>query len=175
MFRKKEKGMTIVEMMVVFFIIAVILSISFIGYRQNQQKTVLNSAAFELAGNIRKQQSIVGLDDASCGNPRPVGYKYGYGISLDISNKAKYYLFSDCDGNGFRDGLETGKEIIFPSEVILQGIMSASPLNIVFYPPGPSVMINGESATAVIVIQLESDPLIKRTITINAVGMIDVK
>ncbi|MCX6760428.1 MAG: type II secretion system protein, partial [Candidatus Nealsonbacteria bacterium] len=170
MFSEKEKGMTIAEMMAVLFIIAIILTVVLIGYRQNQQKIVLDSAALKLAADIRKQQSIAGLDDMNCVDSalHPSKYKYGYGIRIfkNIQGATFYYLFSDCDGDNNYSAGDILTRISFPSGVELESAVpsygSPAAFNLVFYPPGPSVAINGSSTLydeAKIVIRLKSYPL----------------
>jgi prepilin-type N-terminal cleavage/methylation domain-containing protein len=184
MFSEKEKGMTIAEMMAVLFIIAIILTVVLVGYRQNQQKIVLDSAALKLAADIRKQQSIAGLDDTSPGCVHGEDYKYGYGIYLNTSKRGIYLVFSDCDGNNARTTTSPSDptaSTYFPVGVQIDSInvdgFSTNELYVVFNPPGPSVIINGSSSikTAVIKIRLTNSPSIMKTITINNVGMIDTK
>jgi len=183
-FDTKEKGFTIVELMVVFIIFGIILAISFVGFKDNQQKVILDSTAFKLVANIRKQQSIAGLYDASCVDSE--NYKYGHGIYFTTIKKGKgvYILFSDCDGDNYitkPSPWDTAESIPFPSGVVQIESISVdgnliSELNIVFNPPGPSVIINGllENSTAIIKINLISDTLKTKTITVNKVGMIDI-
>lgn len=167
--------MTIAEMMIVFFVIAVLLSIVFINYRQIQRKTILDSEAYKLASDIRKQQSLSGLDDPNC--PSDPKYKYSNGIYL-VGGTNGYQLFSDCDADNSRDLSEVKTSVVFPNEVELESVYPDSGgLNIVFYPPNSSVLINDNPAneTATIVIHLKPpNDAIKKTIRINKLGMIDI-
>jgi len=167
---KRQKGMTIIEMLVVFVIIAILLSMVFINYRQIQRRTILDSTAYKLASDIRKQQSASGLDDTDCND---IGYKYSTGIYVNAGDTG-YDLFSDCDASNSKDSLEVRKTVDIPNEIAIESV-SPAPLNVVFYPPNPSVIVNGDNnATATIVISLKSEPAIKKTIIVNKVGMIEI-
>lgn len=177
MINKKEKGFTMVEILAVLFIFAILLSIVFLNYKQNQKKMILDSAAYKLAADIRKQQSSVGLNDAHCSSVS--GYRYGYGLYFNIADRNSYTLFSDCDGNNiWADSSDYKvKSIDFPSDVELDSIgPGGSLLNISFYPPGLSVMINGDQSlnSATIKIRLKSDNLVTKTINVNKFGMTDI-
>lgn len=174
-FPKKQKGMTIVEMLVVFAVFAILLSMVFISYKGNQKTIILDSTAYQLASDIRKQQSSAGLDDSTCIKD---SYKYSYGIYFDVSYRDRYYLVSDCKGNNINDGsaVDRIKEVLFPSGVELD-FSNPSPLFIVFSPPAPSVIINNnpDIIDASISIRSTTDPFVKKTIKINKAGMVDVE
>lgn len=173
---KKQKGMTIIEMMVVFVIIAILLSMVFINYRQIQRRTVLDSAAYKLASDIRSQESNAGLNDNNCsGVP---GYKYGYGLHFSTktsTSKKSYFLFPDCDGDGsYQAG--SGREIFFSSDVELESVTNENltGFDIVFNPPGPLIVMTSSPEEVWITIHLISDPSAKKVIKVNKVGMIDI-
>lgn len=172
-----KKGFTLIELLVVFFVFAILLSFVFIGYRQDQQKMILDSVAYKLVADIRKQQVAAGLDDTNCSK---TNYKYSYGLYFSVINSGQYDLFSDCDGSNAKNSPPDNLTIInFPDEVELESVSPSfgGAINIAFYPPKPSLIVNNDinnSDSAVIVIHLKSNTAIKKTIIINKTGMIDI-
>lgn len=173
-FKKLEKGFSMVEMLVVFFIFAVLIAMVFTSHNQNQEKTILDSAAYKLVADIRKQQTAAGLEDITCSGL--AGYKYSYGFYANSSlNSSGYELFSDCDATDSKSAPDKITLVNLPKEVELGNTNGA--INIAFYPPGPSVLINNDlnQTSATITIYLKSNNLVKKTITINKVGLIDIE
>lgn len=172
--KEKEAGFTVVEMIAVFFIIGVLLSLVFLNYNQNQTKIILDSAAYKLAADIRGQESKAGIDDTNCSSK--TNYKYSYGIDFKISDSGKYYLFSDCNGDGANSSPDNVITVSLPKEVEISSISQTPEMNISFYPPGPSILVNNASdfGSASITIRLKSNPLTQKIININTIGMIDI-
>jgi len=127
---KKNKGFTLVELMVVSGIIIFMTAFVLINYRAGGQQLALNRSAHKLAQDIRRAQEMA-MSAAICelcGDIVPP--RYGIYIAEPDSNPTSYTLFADT---GNYDGLFvwTGspldrdqiiKEIDFESSVYLGNI-----------------------------------------------------
>ena len=174
----KKNGFTLIELLVVVTIIIILTVITTINYRSGQRQLALQRASYKLGQDIRKIQSIAGLEETGCVGV--VDYQYGYGIHLDTGNPKSYILFADCNGNEIYNGaIDINIETIeFEKEVEISSLTVANPLDIVFAPPDPSVFINGNGMgiapdLAVITIHLEKEIAKTKTISVYKSGLID--
>jgi prepilin-type N-terminal cleavage/methylation domain-containing protein len=78
----KEKGFSLVEILVVLAIIFLISAIGFLGFSTSKENSSLQSDAENLAFNIRKAQSMA-MAVNSIGN----NYQNGYGVYFNLFNK----------------------------------------------------------------------------------------
>lgn len=173
----KKNGFTIIEISIVIFIIIVLSVMVFANYKSGQQQLALERAAYKLAQDIRRVQSLAGLEESRCMGID--GYKYGYGVFFKESpalEKKKYTLFADCNGNGRYDDPDEiieGGEIYFEEGIEIKELSYAF-LRIVFTPPDPTVAITPEAGlTAVIKIENKSGQT--KTITVNRAGLINIE
>ena len=95
----KKKGITLVELAVVVFLIVLFSAILVSDFPKIKRSYALSAAAYGLAQNLRKVESMgasgVGTPD-SLGNLLPVK---GYGVFVDLNQSAgsqtKYILYAD--------------------------------------------------------------------------------
>lgn len=176
---QKDRGFTLIEMLVVISIIAILSSMVFFNYKTGKNQLALERTARKLVQDIRKVQLMAGLKKKDC--PEHPNYKYGYGISLSKANKTYYILFADCDGNEIYTGQDKklGSEyILFEQAVEIKNLYydyshSTNNLDIVFEPPDPVVFINSNKEEGEITIGLESGT--EKTIFVNKFGLIDIE
>jgi len=152
-FKKKELGHTIVEMMVVISIIAFLSSISISIYQGSQRELALQRAANKLAEDLRRAQGMA-MAAKEFGGTIPRG---GYGAYFNLASSTSYVLFADTDGGRDYDKpTEKVKKIEIESGVQISNLSPASLLNITFTPPDPTTLINGTTTTATIVLQIDN-------------------
>jgi len=177
----KVKGFTIVELLVVIFIISLISSIYLVNYRKGQKDMALLRAANKLAQDIRNTQNLA-ISAKEC---QPCGGKvpFGYGLYLEQSTNS-YFIYADtypgspATGNGKYD---SGNDVKIETFNLETGIyikqISLSPLSVNFSPPDPKITIGGESnlTDATIILALTSDSLKTKTVYINKAGLVDVR
>lgn len=170
-------GFTIAEFLVAIMIIGILASASFWGYGERRQELKLQKEANFLVSKSEeiKEMAISGKHHFGI---FPAG---GYGVYFDSSNRTRYVLFADCNNNGIYDssGLPCSGsrpetlEIITIDPAI--SLIVSSPINIVFMPPSPSVIINGNPQT-VSSARLEITGTTKqKTIYFNSAGLIYVQ
>jgi type II secretory pathway pseudopilin PulG len=119
---KKSKSFTLIEALVVIFVVGVISSMMIVNWRKNENQYKLQRAAQEIMQNIRKAQ-----DYALNGKQRlwpPTGQMIvplSYGIHFSKNNPTFYFIYGDYIGNpGYQSPedlpetntwMETGYEI----------------------------------------------------------------
>ena len=184
----KKNGFTLMELLIVAVVIIILTAAVLANYKSGYRQLVLQRAVYKLGQDIRRVQSMAGLEEAGCkkfGGDFHVNYQYGYGISLSKNppaEKKKYILFADCDGSlkynlGNDEIIET---IEFEKGVETKNLSPGrNNLDIVFVPPDPSVYINEEGIgvppnLAIITICLEKDTLKTKTVAVNKAGLIDI-
>lgn len=178
--RNKQKGYTMIEVIIVIAIMAVIFGIVFNDYRNNSSQFALQRAAYKLLGDIRKAQSMAGIENTGCSH---IDYKYGYGIDFDIiARKTSYILFADCNGNNNHNSGTDIEDVVQIEKGVeisqLRVGASRNKVDLVFLPPDPFTLVNGvrDSNTPFeITIRLESDHSKTKIISINRLGMVSIK
>jgi len=162
--QRRKAGFTLVEMLVVIFVIGVISTLIFSNYRTGHKKYTLQRARQEVINHLRLAQdmSLTGLEFNN--------QVLSFGLYFQL-NKNYYILFADLDGGFDYDG--TSEDLIkvdLPTDVKISAL-SASPLTIIFAPPEGKVYINGSSTgSANITLEISS---LTRTIQISSEGVID--
>lgn len=172
----KEKGFTIVEMIVVVAIIVIISAIVLINYPNAKRQLLIQRATSKLSQDIRRAQSMsVSSKVASvcAGGAFPLG---GYGIYLNSSTQS-INIFADCNSNQTFDAGESVESITLETDARISSLSPSNPLIITFSPPNPIVYISniGAGIEGSIIVNLASDALKTKTIKINKAGLIKVE
>lgn len=169
----KCQGFTLIEILVVIFIIILLSAIILANYRAGGQQFALQRSANKLAQDIRRvQQMAMGAESYDCG----AGWKMkGYGMNLAIDND--YYLLKvrceeEANPGNYND-ITIGDQIDLEKEVKII-MLTVDPLNIFFYSPDPEVDLTGLSNVD-ISLSLKTDATKTKTITVNKAGLIDVE
>jgi prepilin-type N-terminal cleavage/methylation domain-containing protein len=197
-----EKGITLIEIIVVIFIIGIFSVILVSDFPKIQRQFALSRAAYKLGQDIRRAEDL-GLSGVQMAS----GIK-GYGIFLntflvpnqyiiyaDVNGDQKYngnFIFTDNDicsqariptADCVIEKVDVTKEnyslqikkILYAGETINSGVGKYVDIN--FSPPDPTVKINeipdGVNKVG-IVLELKTDPQ-TRVVWINRAGMIEVK
>ncbi|MCX6718694.1 MAG: hypothetical protein NTY81_03805 [Candidatus Staskawiczbacteria bacterium] len=126
--KKYSKGITLVEIVVMIFIIALFSLIVISDFPRIQKQYALSRAAYKLAQDLRRTQDLglsgIKLNDT---NGQPITVE-GYGIYFDVSNtnpreNIKYVIYADVNGDKkysgdlsypFCDEADQGNPIIYP-------------------------------------------------------------
>ena len=176
--KNSQKGMTIIELLIVVAIIAILLGISFWGYHKRGEELSLRRVAYQMMSDIEKTREMAMSARKLSSGDRPEG---GYGLNLDTASPGQYVIFADLGTspdktyNGSSEAVET---ISLGTKIVIQGIkIGSSPknvVNIVFIPPSPDVYINtlSPSAPVEITLALKSDSSKIKKIFINSTGLV---
>jgi len=196
---KRDKGFTLIEMMVVVGIIVFITALSFASYREGQSQYALQLSAQKLASDLRNAQNMALSTVTGNGEPAPAG---GYGIYFNNSagKNSAYTLFADTNINttdpdlpayvysdqdtklGDTD-LKKGVEIGNISLTQNNTAVDTTSAYVIFTPPDPIITIGpydlsetSSSPTQLnINIFLTNDSNKCKMVTINKFGKIDIE
>jgi len=176
-------GFTLIEMLVVLFVVAVISSLLIASYRTGQKQYALDEAAQNLVSDLRLVQSM-----AMSGTGIYQSY-YNYGIYFK-KNASSYQLFGDKDNDCFytSTGNPNQRDTVIETTQLPQNVIIAqvSPavtppgLHVCFAPPAPTTyfnQVNNPSSVpqASITIQYGSDAALVKTVIINSAGAVKVQ
>ncbi len=185
---KSNKGFTLVEILVVIFIIILMSGMIFANYRQSGQQFALQRSANKLAQDIRRAQQMA-MSAKEYRGEVPVG---GYGIYFwpnpnpPPPNDRKYILFGnrDIDNHTYNSGSDYEIEVISVekgvkiADIKIDGNSKAK-MHISFIPPDPQVWIvppeGGGGSGAEIILALEQDLTKTKIIKVNKAGLIEIE
>jgi len=192
----KRKGFTIIEVLVVVFIVMILSVIGVANYQGGEDDAVLKIASNKLKQDLRRAEIMAMSTREFDGSGCPQG---GYGIHFDkINDDEKYILFADCDKNRLYDtGGDVNKckeagedptgvdaEEFFEDIKIESGVKitdlkvggaSSDSLSITFLPPNPEIFFSRAGDTIEITLSLENDDTKTQVVTVNKTGLINIK
>jgi len=185
---KNIKGFTLIELLVIISIVFLMSIAVFSNYGKNNEIFALERSSQKLAQDIRRGQemSISGL----VGSATTCGYGLFFNNvteSSAVANQYKYIIYEEKDADCnvairyWQEGTDAVKETIYLEtgvkvcDILSDGVTTVS-RSISFEPPNPLTYIGGISSghTAAIVLCVENDNSITRTITINNAGMVQL-
>jgi prepilin-type N-terminal cleavage/methylation domain-containing protein len=185
----KNKGFTLIELVVVIAIISILSGVFLANYRGGDEEFSLKRSVYKLAQNVRSAQEKSMASQSFNG-----AYQGGFGVSLTESS-SDYIIFVDCNGDGIYNGSlltcadctgETCIEERFTEEVETLSfekgvsVLNISPsfggvFSVVFTPPDPTVYFSPDTSEVSINIQaLISGILESKIVKINKAGLISV-
>ena len=175
-----ENGFSLVEIIVVIFIIAFFSGALFANYKQGNNTNKLIIEANIMASNIRLAQNNT-LGAVKYGTSTPSG---GWGVHIDLTNDTQsYLLFANKDYESSNSlGYEVGEAIVgsggriinMDREISIASTSLGDVLDISFVPPDPDTIIyNGTATSTEATIMLETKEGISRRIKINSFGLIE--
>lgn len=175
-----NKGFTMVEFLVVMFIIGVLSSVLFFNWQSGEATFALQNSAYRLAQDIREMQEMaMEAREIDCnGDTGSI-----FGVQFKRSWLTYYVLFVDCNDNQVYDAndkilrtvnFEKGVEI---STLAAPALSPAASFSIIFVPPDPTTYIKNKTSDieGVVTIYLSDYPSRQKTIITNTSGMIEIK
>ena len=166
----KQTGFTMIELLVVMFIITLLTASVLVSYRSGQRKYVLTQSAQQLVSDLRQAQNmtISGVDISSY---------HGYGIHAK-DNDNFYILFADENGDSvYKASNDTIiKTVNLPNLIKIDSVSPSSKLDVFFKSPNPITYINNNFSigqVGTIVLEIENTSL-NKTITVTTAGLIQI-
>ena len=170
-------GFTLIELIVVMFILVTLTSITLINYRSGGASHSLSNTSQKLISDLRKVQNLaisgVNIKDAYC----------GYGILVDTSSDPySYIIYADetavCSASNNK--YDAGTDVVLETITLIDNIKidsaSPDPVDVFFKPPSPTTYINGiASLSSVATIDLIAEGfsgISTKIITVNGSGLI---
>ena len=162
----KEKGVSLIELLITVTVMSILLAVSFWGYKDRGRELAFERAVFNFTTKLEQVREMA-MSAQEVGTERPEG---GYGVHFTIGNS--YIIFVDS----FADKVYTAADTVVDTVSLEEGTgisaLSDTPLDIVFEPPSPSVYINGALGTAEITL---SGAGRSRKVIINSAGLISTE
>lgn len=174
----QSKGFTIVELLVVIFIITTLTTVSVAYYRQGEKQLAFQRTVSKVVQDIRRVQEM-----AMSGKKCPTGVlctnESRYGIGFERQKKDSYFIFID-NGDGFykehEDYILEEVKLGNETEIIRLEIegTSRNQVFITFLPPDPTTIIKHSagipsSLNAKITIKYKTQ---EKSIEVNKFGLI---
>ena len=144
---KLKKAFTLIEMMIVLFIVGILSSIVVANYNAGYSTTDLINSQNTIQQNLKLAQSYA-LNNKPYNGAVPTYW----GINFSASDQ-KIYLFADLNGNylpdtGEMDAVYGGKEIVLPSGLTFRNSFAIATVTALFTPgSGEMIAYDSDSAT----------------------------
>ena len=174
-----QKGMTIIELLIVVAIMSILLGISFWGYNKRGDELILRRTTYQVISDIEKTREMAMSARKTGAGDRPEG---GYGINFNTASPGQYIIFADLGAppdkvySGSPEAVET---ISLDSKIFIKdlniGLSPESSIDVVFRPPSPDIYINTQmsgSIPAEITLALKNNPSKTRKIFVNSAGLV---
>lgn len=151
---KSGKGYTLIELMIVTFIIVVVTTIPLFNYREGSKELALARSAFAVAQGVRKAEELA-ISAKEFQGQVPAGYGIYFNSSTYPSN---YIIFADVNGDKEYSGFYELVENAELENGIKIGALNPQfnqSLSIVFISPDPTVVFTPDGSTVNITIEAE--------------------
>jgi len=165
-------GFTLVELLVVIFIMGLLGSMVLANFRQGERIYSLSGATRKLVSDLRRIQNL----SMSGVKSETEDIVYGYGIYLK-KDGSTYTIFMDKNNNKtFQPSDDLSKEtVVLPRGIKISTITPVSSgLDIFFLPPAPATYLNGSAnpgQSATVTLEVEGTSL-KEMVTVTSAGLI---
>ena len=171
----RQKGFTLVEILIVVFIIGILSTAMLFSFGKGQEGAMLTRAAAALESDIRRAQILAIAGHDFEGSP-PCGYGIHYLSQRTYSVYAgKLGGAASCQSSNHN--YQAGTDSVFESSKIIENKVIFRDVfsDIFFEPPDPVVYINNDKGIGVstaIEICLETDLIKCLTLTVDTAGRI---
>lgn len=160
----KNNGFTLVELLVVIFIVGLFSGIILAGYNQSRKNNAVNNATQLLAVNLQRAQNLA-LAGKAQGAIIPAGYGF-------YSQSAGQYLLFYNTGNNKQ--YNSGNSVVLETIVLSDGVsLSPSGQSVFFIPPDPTTYLNNANSGSVVFTLTKGSA--NKNVTIYANGRIDIE
>lgn len=164
----REKGITLIELLITIAVMAILLAVSFWGYKDRGRELAFERAVFNFTTKLEQVREMA-MSAQEVGTERPEG---GYGISFTIGKS--YIIFVDINFNKiYNSGIDTLVDTVNLDEgASISALSPANPIDVVFEPPSPLVYINGGFDRTEITL---SGAGRSRKVVVNSAGLISTE
>lgn len=174
---KKQKGFSLLEILVSIFIIASISGIFMANYHSANKRSELINAAQKLASDIRLAQNY-SLGSREFNNEAPAG---GWGVYFNKTAPNYYIIFADTNGNkNYNAGIgEKFKQVDLPAGVSVNNIIDVKTgtlnyIAITFLSPDPITYIAASTNNKAQITLRDANTGSTKTVEVNFLGLVEV-
>jgi len=148
----KQKGFTLVELLIVIAIIMILVAVMVPNLRRGEEGTRLARVAQQVIQDIRKVQNM-SLSSKEFVERCPEGVCEYYGVYFDEANPDSYIIFvSENAVYNSGEQIET-KEL--EKNIIIADVSTGNKTNIAFHPPYSNVEFNPSTSKVIITLKIE--------------------
>ena len=123
---KKNRGFTLVELLVVVSIMLIITSTLLLQQQKFNSATLMRTLAYNIALSIR-QAHVYGTSVVGTDNSGTITFAAGYGIYIDKNTPDSYQFFADLNNNGSYDVGESQKTFNLGSGYTINNYCAINP------------------------------------------------
>ncbi len=177
-----QQGYTLVELLVVVAIIVALTAVVLSNFPQAKLQFSLGRVAYKFQQDGRRAEELAlsSTQFTDSAGPHSIA---GYGIYVDQANPKQYIIYADSvPGNHHYDPgadyiVETVDFGTTEPGIVMQQFNNVvgTTLSVNFAPPNPVTTITPTSSSVDVVFAQESDTSKTKTVSINSVGLIEVK
>lgn len=169
-----KKGFTLIEALVVVFIIGLISAVLIVNWRKNEKQYQVQRTAQEIVQNIRRAQDMA-LN--SFKYQEDDGVPDNYGVYFDKTMANSYIIFADENGNNKYNGGEDMETVSIDSGVEINSLSSEPKLHITFSLPDAFTIINPAAVSATVTIKKSNGicPQNCKSIIIRNTGQVSIE
>ena len=176
--KRNGAGFTLIELLVVVTITILMSGMMLVDFRSGQKKSLVSSAAHQLAQDIRAVQEKA-MSSAELSGGSEEFFVGGYGVYFE-KDTTFYRIFVDKNDNKLYDDGELieekdlGKIEIIPKKynTLSEEWSSINKFNIVFIPPDPDIVASKDSDNDEYMITLTHSEGGSKNVMINLAGLI---
>ena len=167
--KDSQKGFTLIELIVVIFIVALTTSASMVYYRSGDRGFSLIRSAYLVAQGLRSAQELA-ISAKEFGES---GVPSGYGVYFNIYSPSEYIIFADLDDSKQYNPGELLETVSLEKGVVVNGFNPVTnELNVVFNPPDPAVFFSPTDANLASIRLSSKDS--GKIIEVNKAGLINI-
>lgn len=173
-----DKGFTLVEVLVVGFIIGVLSTVILLNYRSGQEQASLTRAAAFFETDVRRAQNLA-ISSFDFGGTIPCGYGLHY---LDDRTYSIYAgeLGGALNCQASSHNFQSDTDLVYQSQKIIEAgvIFRSSFVDVFFEPPDPATYVDDSKSvgvSATVELCLEADLTKCRLLIIDTAGRISTQ
>lgn len=163
-----------IELVISIFIIVSLTAIFLVNYQSTNKRSQLNMTKQKMVSDIRLAQNYSLGSKTYDGVNIPAG---GWGVHFNLNEPDKYIIFADGKIQaGDNQSYDAGEEVEvknLPVGVTISSLSPADSVDIIFFPPNPTVYINGQTENNAEIVLKENTNNSTAKVTVNFFGLID--
>lgn len=162
-----SRGFTLIEVLVVIFIIGLMSGATLVSYRSGNTQYILTQAVQVLAANVRQAQNktLSGQQQGQADSP--------YGFGINVISATQYIIFFNPSGITANDYVAGSSQTIETVTLPVGVTVAATNQRIFYVPPDPTTYLNGAGGAGSITLTLSAGSA-SRNLIVYSNGKIEI-